>query len=594
MSEPGRQGERIQLATRHPSLLALASFFVRSRAFQTKRLILDTLAPPRSLRRSTTAEFSFVIAESVSVLRTNNDVRERSLLLGKIQNLRVASQTLHHRVLLPGQTFSFWRQVGAPWRTRGFTKGREVREGCVIPTTGGGLCQLSGALLEVALSVGCELVERHRHTALPADVAYDPRRDATLFWNYVDLRFRTPLPILFECYLTGDALVVRVRGKSPQATTVQIESAPTQRTPPRIGASCYTCFKTACMRQCDPAKENNADPRRTAFLIDEPQPEFEAYVGGLIRTSDQLLMQAPSWSVRSRQFHDRAETFPLFRLRRAWKLRSTVSRGGTVARAHFELAEILARTYCKHVAYDVEHLCVAQTLLPHLWKSGFLGGRSFDVLMYRLPVKALQDKLDIAANSYPGCRTLEEFRASTWFAEAEEQALSAARRIVTPHPQIAAQFSNSFRLTWKRSTGDSGVGSNGGAKNLVVFFGPTLARKGAYAVRDIARQMGFELTVVGSELEGANFWQGLGVKRSSLADLPWHRIHTVLQPALFEFWPRQLLRAHANGSRLVISPDCGIEEDRSSGVYHVSFGDTKAAIAIMATLLTDRQEMLCV
>ena len=217
-----RQDGRTQPGTMHPSPLLLASFFVRSRAFQNKRLIEDAFAPYRSLRLGTTAEFPFVIAESVSVLRTNSDVREQSLLLGKIQNLRIASQKLHRIVLLPGDIFSFWRQVGAPWRMRGFAKGREVREGCVIPTTGGGLCQLSGALLEVALSADCELVERHRHTALPADVACDPRRDATLFWNYVDLRFRTPVPILFECYLTGEALVVRVRGKSLQAAIVRI------------------------------------------------------------------------------------------------------------------------------------------------------------------------------------------------------------------------------------------------------------------------------------------------------------------------------------------------------------------------------------
>ena len=594
MNAPRRLYERIQMGTTHPSPLALVSFFVRSRAFQTKRLIKDTFAPYRPLRFGTTAEFPFVLAESVSVLRTNIDARERSLLLGKIQNLRVASQKLHRRVLLPGEIFSFWRQVGAPWRMRGFTKGREVREGCVVPTTGGGLCQLSGSLLEVALSVDCELIERHCHTALPADVAYDPRRDATLFWNYVDLRFRTPVPILFECYLTGEALVVRVRGKSPQATTVRIESEPKQGTPLRIGSSCYTCFKTSCLLQCDPAKEDDAGGRRTAFLIDEPQPEFEAYIGGLIRSRDQLLMQVPSWSAWRGQFHDRAKTFPLFRFLRAWKLRSTVLRGGTVARAHFELAAVLARTYCKQIAYDVEHLCVAQTLLPHLWKSGVLGARTFDVLMHRLPVKSLEGKLDRASSIYPECKTLEEFRAPKWFAEAEEQALGAARRIVTPHPEIAALFNTSFRLAWMKSTGETRPRTSVEGKDLVVFFGPTLARKGAYAVRDIAREMGFELTLVGSDLEGADFWRGVRVKRSRSVDLPWHRIHTVLQPALFDFWPRQLLRAHASGSRLVISPDCGIQEDRNSGVHHVPFGDTKAAIAIMETLLTDRREMLCV
>jgi hypothetical protein len=106
--------------------------------------------------------------------------------------------------------------------------------------------------------------------------------------------------------------------------------------------------------------------------------------------------------------------------------------------------------------------------------------------------------------------------------------------------------------------------------------------------------MGFELTIVGSELEGPDFWQGLRVRRASLASLPWNRIHTVLQPSLFEFWPRQLLRAHAAGSRLVISPGCGIEEDHQSGIYHVPFGDTESAINIMETLLANQGVTSCV
>src|SRR5262249_13963057 len=145
---------------------------------------------------------------------------ERPLLLGKVENLRLACRKIHCRVLLPGQLFSFWKQVGPPWRWRGFVLGREVREGCVLPTSGGGLCQLSGSLLEAAPSLGGELVERHRHTGLPGGIASSSQRDATLFWNYVDLRFRSPVAILFECYLSEDALVVRLKGKAPRAESL--------------------------------------------------------------------------------------------------------------------------------------------------------------------------------------------------------------------------------------------------------------------------------------------------------------------------------------------------------------------------------------
>jgi len=595
MNLPRRQDGQMQVGIAHPGMAALLSFFARSRALQINRLVQNAIRGIPSLKHGAAEEFPFVIAESVSPLKTNTDSRERQLQLGKIENLRLACQKIHLRVLVPGQVFSFWRQVGAPTRLRGFKKGREVREGCVIPTTGGGLCQLSGSLLQVALSADCELIERHHHSALPADVPYDPRRDATIFWNYVDLRFRSADPILFECYLTADTLVVRMRAKSPRPVAAHVEAALARSVLLRIGASCYTCFKTGCIRQCDPPEEEEVS--KTAFLVAEPEAEFDEYVGRSFRRGDQFLAPGSTLARHGPELsHGEllSKRFPLFRFRKAWHLRSTVWRGGTVAKAHFHLAEVLARTYCKQVNYDVEHVCVAQTLLPHLWKAGLLGGRSFDVLMYRLPVKELEEQLERASAICSHSRTLGEFRAPRWFAEAEVQALKAARRIVTPHPQIAALFGNAVRLAWKLPSGQTEVRGDRGEKDLVVFFGPTIARKGAYAVRDIVRQLGFELTVVGSELEGPDFWRGIRVKRVDWEHLPWHRIHTVLQPALFEFWPRHLLRAQAAGSRLLISPCCGIEEDRENGVYHVPFGETAPAVAILESLLATRGETLCV
>ena len=596
MNAGGKNGPT-KAGTAHPSKMAVLSFLFRSTVLQSKRLVADTLWRDRPLKNGNDEEFPFVLAESVSPLRTSTDSRERYLQLGKIENLRLACRRIHHKALAPGETFSFWRQVGGPWRLRGFKKGREVREGCVIPTTGGGLCQLSGSLLQVAMSAGCELIERHHHSALPADVLYDASRDATIFWNYVDLRFRSPLPILFECYLTTNELVVRMRAQSPKSSVFRIDAACVQHVPLRIDASCYTCFKTACLRQFNPPEEEKPGSHKTAFLIDEPQAELNAYVNRSVRSGDHLLTRNyPRAELRSEGDHPKLVTkaFPLFRLRRAWKLHSTVLRGGTVAKAHFELAQILARTCCKHVDYDVEHICVAQTLLPHVWIAGLLAGRSFDVLMYRLPVSVLEEKLERASALYPYSKTLEEFRAPKWFAEAEGEALKAARRIITPHPQIAALFRNALRIAWDMPSRETKAGGGDREKDLVVFFGPTIARKGAYAVREIVKELGFELTVVGSDLEGQDFWRGLRVKRVELASLPWDRIHIVLQPALFEFWPRHLLRAQAAGSRLLISDCCGIEENHQNGVYHVPFGNTASAVATMETLLANLGATLCV
>jgi hypothetical protein len=240
----------------HTSLLSMGSFVLRSKALQARRAVINTVARVPRLKEGVVADFPFVLAESASPLRTVRDPRERMLLLGKIENLRLACRQIHHCVLDRGGIFSFWRQVGPPWRMRGFMTGREVREGCVIPTIGGGLCQLSGSLLELAMTLDFELVERHRHTLLPVDVPQDPRRDATLFWNYVDLRFRSPVPVLFESYLTEDSLIVRVRGKvlrSPVAELTTRDSIHQQPLQDVAAESCFTCNQTDCIRHHHPA-----------------------------------------------------------------------------------------------------------------------------------------------------------------------------------------------------------------------------------------------------------------------------------------------------------------------------------------------------
>src|SRR5215470_11256383 len=124
MSRPVENDGAKPAVGEYPGLTALASFFVRSKGLQVRRAVINALASFPRLVVGAAVEFPFVLAESVSPLFTDVDPRERPLLLGKIENLRLACRKIHHRVLTPGQLFSFWRQVGPPWKWRGFVRGR--------------------------------------------------------------------------------------------------------------------------------------------------------------------------------------------------------------------------------------------------------------------------------------------------------------------------------------------------------------------------------------------------------------------------------------------------------------------------------------
>src|SRR5688572_17180759 len=107
---------------------------------------------------------AFVRAESVTRLWTQDDAHEWRLTAGKVQNLRVAARALDGLVLPAHAVFSFWAALGRPLAWKGYVPGRELREGCLVASVGGGLCQLSNALYAVALQAGARIVERHAHS----------------------------------------------------------------------------------------------------------------------------------------------------------------------------------------------------------------------------------------------------------------------------------------------------------------------------------------------------------------------------------------------------------------------------------------------
>lgn len=195
------------------SLRKRTSFWVRSRGLMARRMLVGRYVAPshRMHRAASPTRYSTILAVDRSPLYTVTDPRERVLELGKIQNLRIAAAMLDGLLLPADRTFSFWRQVGRPSAAKGYVTGRELRNGCLIPSVAGGLCQLSNALSRTASRAGFTIDERHRHSASVDDLQFDPATDATLFWNYVDLRLTAHRDSLLRVQLEQDHLVVSVQ-----------------------------------------------------------------------------------------------------------------------------------------------------------------------------------------------------------------------------------------------------------------------------------------------------------------------------------------------------------------------------------------------
>jgi vancomycin resistance protein YoaR len=186
-------------------------FWAKSRLLIARRMLRNALADRGRLSRlPTIPQGATLLAQDESRLYTLTDPRERELELGKVQNLRIAAAAVDGLVVAPGETFSFWRAAGRATRGKGYVTGRELRQGCMIPSVGGGICQLTNALSRVAHRAGMELVERHSHSVQPEGFFIDDATDATVFWNYIDFRFRSPRRLRIGARLTQTALVVRL------------------------------------------------------------------------------------------------------------------------------------------------------------------------------------------------------------------------------------------------------------------------------------------------------------------------------------------------------------------------------------------------
>jgi len=192
-----------------PPCISTLVFRFKAVLFQLRRALHNKFVTrPRRFPQVERTDDLPVIASATVRLWKDVPERERYLQAGKIHNLRIALRRINNLEIPAGETFSFWRHIRHPGKWQGFVKGRELREGYMIPSIGGGLCQLSNTLYQAALAGGLEIVERHAHSrALPGSAA-EAGRDATVFWNYVDLRVRHSRAWRIEASMTADELTV--------------------------------------------------------------------------------------------------------------------------------------------------------------------------------------------------------------------------------------------------------------------------------------------------------------------------------------------------------------------------------------------------
>ncbi len=574
---------------RVPTRLAALWFTVRVAAHIVLRTCRDLRHPVPRHQRSARLADAPVAAQSRSALWTDGRPEEWVLVAGKVHNLRLACRHFDGLLVPAGSTLSFWRQLGRPSRARGFVEGREVREGCVVPTVAGGLCQLSNALARCAIDAGLDVVERHRHTRrVEGHAAPSDGHDATVLWNYVDLRFVAHSDLRLEAELSADELIVRLRSLAPArsarrgpGTVIPLHPAPGHLAPRPVARGCLTCEETTCFRHQPERAQAQAS---TAVLLDEWTPELAAYLAEREAGATWLLpwplrRGGPRWVAPLSSSMSIARAASLWRaLATRWYTWGPGADAGRRQAAVLAGRHTLAASYARQLRPEHQRVIVEQGLLAPLQALGALGGRQVEVLARELPMAEVQKRLDAAHARWPGAATLVDFRAAANVVADEAAALQRVVHLVTPHAEVAAQARRrapGLRITqvpWQLPAISAARRSRAmPARPTVVFPASTLARKGADDLAAVLRELNWPLIVPSRGALKMDAWRGIAVRHVGdwlePGDL-------VALPAYVEHAPRAALRALAHGLPVVASTACGL--GGLPGVIEVEAGDRTA------------------
>jgi hypothetical protein len=520
-------------------------------------------------------------AESVSALWHGQE-SDAALIVGKLQNLRLALRLLDGVEVPARAVFSFWKQVGRVTRGRGYVTGRELREGCLIPSIGGGLCQLSNAVYDSAARAGLEIVERHRHSrTIPGSLA-EQGRDATVFWNYIDLRLRAPYAWRLEVRMDARSLRVGIRaqGSAKAVCTLPIvPGASTLPSPPN--GDCTSCGQTTCHLHIGPGNLR----LQTSWWLAEAWPEFLAYfeqtrgrdAGAMPHRLDRQSLLRRVWnSVRWRYGRRRGQALPQLRLT--------------------QLRDMARRMLRDLQPHDVD-LVLPQSLLPFLWRAGALAGRRFAVLMTAQPMTALQAALDHAVAAHPEVRSLRDFRADPELARAEAQALQAADAWISPHATLLEPAGARARvLPWTLPPAVERPTQRPEGPPRLFFAASGLARKGIFELLDAVRDLPVQILLPPGDSEpdliarrhprpGIDDGLAPQLRRVASYDEGVRLADLVVLPAWVEHQPRALLTAIASGIPVIATPACGLGADLPW--RYVQVGDVPGLRAAIAEWITE-------
>lgn len=213
-----------------------AKSIINSEKKEEYSIPLKVLYPSVSTSMIGSEAFPDLLSEFSTKYATSNKNRTTNLIL--------ASKKINGTVLMPGETFSYNKVVGARTISAGYKEAPIYVSGKVVDGLGGGICQITSTLYNAVIYANLEIVQRSNHQFVPSYVTAS--RDATVVYGAIDFQFKNNrnYPIKLVCSVSGGIANFKIFGlKQDDDYDVEISSYETGRTSTAIYSEAYKILK---------------------------------------------------------------------------------------------------------------------------------------------------------------------------------------------------------------------------------------------------------------------------------------------------------------------------------------------------------------
>jgi len=168
--------------------------------------------------------FNYLISEKTTFFNTNN--------INRNINMKKAIEAIDGIIIYPYDVFSYNKILGPRTLKAGYKTSIGISGGKLVPSVGGGICQVSSTLFYPVLMSGLTVIEQHNHSMRGPGLDYVPEaEDAAVVYSYKDFVFKNNSPsrkFLIWARMIKNTINIKIYSNEPNEYTYKLKKKSTR------------------------------------------------------------------------------------------------------------------------------------------------------------------------------------------------------------------------------------------------------------------------------------------------------------------------------------------------------------------------------